>query len=180
MKNKIEKELFSRDFKLQFLGYGDWLDEPDQIQFEYKGFLCLIDRIIIKEPYALVEAYFGGHLCGYIFLPSDHPLYGKNFDEIDLDCWRGITHAEESTHGWKIGFDCAHSSDIVPSMLKLRTDGILQHIYDTQKEFIESPLFSPTYKNVSFCIKQCKSLATQAYRMIPRMFQPKSVNPIQQ
>ena len=35
MKNEKRKELYNREFKLRFMGYGDWLDEPDEITFEY-------------------------------------------------------------------------------------------------------------------------------------------------
>jgi hypothetical protein len=45
---------------------------------------------------------------GYVLLPDNHPFYGKDYDEIDVDAHGGITYADED--GW-IGFDTAHAFD---------------------------------------------------------------------
>ena len=170
MKKKITKDLFTKEFKLTHLGYGDWLDEPDFLEFKFKGIKCCIVRIVQREPYTKEEVYFGGYLCGYILLPKDHPLYGKKFHEIDLECHHGITYSQITEEGWLIGFDCAHSGDLVPTFEhKRNTDPKLKKIkemYPAPEGFEKHPLFHSTYKNLDFCIKQCKLLAKQAAKMM--------------
>lgn len=166
MKNEKRKEIFGREFKLKFMGYGDWIDEPDAVEFEYKGLKCLVARVVKREP-CHEEAYFGGHLCGYVFLPKSHPLYGKPASEVELSCWCGITYTEETPEGWMVGFDCGHSTDLVPTMAELRKKYRLSdEIFPIPEEYKNSPLFNPTYKNIDFCIKQCKSMAKQAAKMM--------------
>jgi hypothetical protein len=168
MKKEKIKEIYSREFKLNHFGYGDWMDEPDSIEFEFKGIKCFILRVVKEEPYAEEESYFGGHLCGYIFLPLGNPLYGEKWDEIDLDCHGGITWTADSELGYMVGFDCGHSCDLIPTtehrrrtlpeLIKIR------EMFPVPEGYEKFPLFNPTYKNISFCIKQCKSLVKQALK----------------
>jgi len=61
-----------------------------------------------------------GHRCGYIAIPKEHELYGKDYDEIDISVHGGLTYASysegeypvksEKSVYW-IGFDCAHYMD---------------------------------------------------------------------
>ncbi len=59
----------------------------------------------------------GGWLCGYVGVPSDHPLHGKGWDQLEhLDVHGGVTHGSNnhpihSSTLWWIGFDCAHAGD---------------------------------------------------------------------
>jgi hypothetical protein len=57
-----------------------------------------------------------GHRCGYIGIPKGHSVYGKDYDEIDIDVHGGLTYAGDDNYPvesdlWWIGFDCAHSGD---------------------------------------------------------------------
>lgn len=170
MKNEKRKTIYDRKFKLKFMGYGDWLDEPDVVKFEYKGIKCEIHRCVKREIYAKEEAYFGGHLCGYIFVPKGHPLYEKEMFDIDLDCWRGVSFTHPSLEGWMIGFDCAHSGDLVPTTEHMRNTRPelkrIKEMFPPPEGYENCPLFHPTYKNIDFCIKQCKSMAKQAAKMM--------------
>lgn len=60
---------------------------------------------------AWVEQMPEGFLCGYVYLPEEHPLYGMDEDEIDtyLYVYGGVTFAGEKTDGsgWAVGFDTA-------------------------------------------------------------------------
>jgi len=59
------------------------------------------------------------HRCGYIEVPSNHPLYKKDYDECDIDVHGGLTYSRDwgkypvksKNDSWWIGFDCAHSGD---------------------------------------------------------------------
>lgn len=55
-----------------------------------------------------------GHRCGYVCIPKDNPLYGKNAEYFEfVNCHGGINIATDEFNGsksdeWIIGFDCAH------------------------------------------------------------------------
>jgi len=165
MKKQKTKDYFNREFKLTHLGYGDWLDEPDVMEFEYIGVKCLIARVYKREPCTKEEAWFGGHLCGYIFLPKEHPLWGKGMGDIDLMCHGGVTCAETTEEGHMIGFDCAHSGDLVPSMVQLRKRFPVPEIFPIPENMKDHPWFKPVYRNMAYCVKQCKSMVKQAIEM---------------
>lgn len=94
---------------------GPWRNEPDRVEWlsEKFGYPCLIKRV-----------EHGGHLCGYVGVPPDHPCHGEDYDE-DYDevefedvVHGGLTYADNDTEGpselWWFGFDCAHAGDLMP------------------------------------------------------------------
>jgi hypothetical protein len=115
---------------------GPWDDEPDKIQWVDRetGLDCLIVRNRL------------GALCGYVGLPPEHPCHGADYDAVRrpeddedgydyIDVHGGLTYADscqedaEESKGichvplpgrpadvWWLGFDCAHSMDVVPGM----------------------------------------------------------------
>lgn len=161
MTNKItikkEKATYDREFKLKFLGEGEWVEELDTFIFEYKEFTAIVKRNILKEPYSKELAYFGGHLCGYVQIPESHPLFGKEEELNELDCYGGVTFNEVGPPHL-IGFDCAHSFDYVPTMQKLNESGIKGLNSEIYKNY---PQLKPTYKNMGFCISKCMEIIDQ-------------------
>jgi hypothetical protein len=85
--------------------HAEWIDEDT----DYK---C---RIVRHDHF--------GHLCGYVGIPKNHPLYGKHYsdDEVEnLDAHGGLTHSGEDQDDkdtWWFGFDCSHGGDLSPNML---------------------------------------------------------------
>lgn len=80
--NTIDKRTWPR---------GPWDHEPDKLQWqdEATGLVCLIDR---KEHL--------GIFCGYVGVPSGHPLHGKDVDQLpDLDTHGGINFAGSCHEG---------------------------------------------------------------------------------
>ena len=163
-----QKHLFTCDQKLDWWGYGEWVEEFDSVKFEYKDYNCKILRIAVKEPYAKVHHVFGGHLCGYVKIPLELKIHQKRFD-VNLDCHGGITFNEldEKGENW-IGFDCCHLNDICPSTEYLNnTRPELIEIEKRHQEMMEklnikrSRFFDKTYKNINFCIQECKSIVDQ-------------------
>lgn len=73
---------------------------------DYKGF-----------NYAIVS--YGTHPCCYVFLPKGHKYYGREYDEIDINCHGGLTYSGDDlycnpvciTDTWIIGWDYAHCDD---------------------------------------------------------------------
>ena len=87
-------------------------------------------RVLIKSwtdekstfPCLIIKQEFG-YLCGYIGIPSSHPLADKQNElEAQIDVHGGVTFAK-FWHPWEmrdtfytywVGFDCAHCFDIMP------------------------------------------------------------------
>ncbi len=140
------KHLYSLEQKSFRWGYGEWIEEPDYVIFTYKDIKCEIFRNV------------SGYLCGYCSLPKNHPWLNEDYWEIECNVHGELTFKKHE----KIGFDCAHSYDIIPSTeeilkeseTKLRNQykGILPDI---------SPLSVRTYKNMEYLKNECKNLANQ-------------------
>lgn len=98
---------------------GEWTAEPDRENYKtVEGF----DASIVRHSSL-------GHLCGYVGVPAAHQLHGKGYDNaydvMDADVHGGLTYAGagradfgEDPALWYFGFDCAHSGDISPGMLR--------------------------------------------------------------
>ncbi len=161
---KITKEehIWTSDEKLKWLGYGEWVEEYDGIEFEYFGISCIITRVLKREPYAKEEAYFGGHFCGYVRIPEEHLYFRK--EDIDLDCHGGITFNQIHEEHW-IGFDCAHSADYIPSMQLIRKTMPelieLRKMFPIPEDLKNHPWDNPIYRNMEYCIKECKRMIEQ-------------------
>ena len=146
-----EIHLFNSDEKLELYGYGEWVEEPDEVYFMYEGFNCKIKR----NPYM-------GNLCGYVEIPKDI-LY---VDEDMLDVYCGITYSqmEDDNKHW-IGFDCAHGFDVIPGLEKrIKNYDEIQKIQEYVENFKKTlDIFLPekTYKNINFVMEECKNLINQ-------------------
>lgn len=167
------KHILTSDEKLTYWGYGEWVEEPDLVEFEHKGIHCRVERCSAAESNGSI---FGGHLCGYICIPKDHPWNELGWDNIfslenPPQVHGGLTYfSSEGTDFW-IGFDCAHSGDFVPSLESLKKEMMkIDSRYRKMKEeeealfsqlSIKRRFFENTYRNISFVINECKSLAEQ-------------------
>lgn len=150
---------WTEEEKTKWCGEGEWVNEPDEIEFEYLGYSARIIRVLVKEPYAKEEAYFGGHLCGYVKIPQDHSWWKNNFyhHEVDIDCHGGLTYNDCENGHW-IGFDCAHSGDYVPTSELFRKISGINTLFPPPNGFENCSIFNPVYRNGEFCIEQCKHI----------------------
>jgi len=153
--------------KEHWWGEGEWVNEPDLVIFEHLGIKCMVKRIAIQEPYSKDFSIFGGYLNGYVAIPSDHPYYQKKYEDIDIECHGGLTFGERSDSYW-IGFDCAHSLDYTPSTEHIKkTAPWMQEFRDREEKLKTklnlhgSPIFKKNYRNIHFCIEECKRIAEQ-------------------
>lgn len=162
---------FTSEEKIKWFGYGEWVEEPDEVNFKHEGFKCKILRVVKTE---MNGDKFGGHLCGYICIPKAHPWHSKGMGDIDVEVHGGITwtEVEEDGNFW-VGFDCGHSGDLIPSMAYLRrTIPELIKIKEEEEERRKSyphsvqHLFTETYKNCSYLLKECILLAEQAEKCL--------------
>lgn len=94
---------------------GAWDGEPDKLLWKHKGFDCMVVRNGL------------GALCGYVGVQEGHPWFGQDYDNVKADAHGGLTYSDfcqghichpgpEKTY-W-LGFDCAHSGDQVPGVMK--------------------------------------------------------------
>lgn len=142
---------------------GEWDGEPDRISWinEEVGYPCIIRR----GP--------TGAWCGYVGIPKDHPLHGKDYDKIynyeteegvDIEIHRGLTFSDECSGDhitgvchdktdddvWWFGFDCAHGGDLMPAFL---------HIY--KNAGVDIKVIGDSYKNVEYVKSETEKLAKQ-------------------
>ena len=118
---------------------NEWETEPDEVEFNYKGFNCLI----LRMPSRLGK----GHLCGYVELPEKNDL-PNNYDDININVHGGLTFMREQKsstrkYGVCLGFDCAHSGDLCPQM---------REYSHNEKDL---------YKNIAYVRKECESICDQ-------------------
>jgi hypothetical protein len=146
-----------------------WLTEPDREEFVHAGFSCLLNRSD------------SGAWCGYVAVPSAHPLYGKHYDEAheacEIDVHGGLSFAcegEVDEEGkpvlwdisvpigrgksvWWFGFDCAHAGDYMPKyaadMDKIPELAILKAWRDTDQ-----------YRTIDYARSETQRLAEQLRR----------------
>ena len=111
----------------------------------------LMDSIILKEfvccGYDCSIVRYCNHFCGYVEVPKNHALYGKNWnDDIinDINVHGGITYNRLSDNDtWRFGWDSAHVGDFcifeendLKKYLKMFIRG-----YDDKLWFIERAMF---------------------------------------
>lgn len=159
---KITKEEhhFTSDEKIKWLGYGEWVEEPDTVVFEYLGYEACVQRVIKREP-CKQEAYFGGHLCGYVRIPEENMYFKQK--EIHVDCHYGLTFNEMHEEHW-IGFDCGHSGDLIPTMELMKKQRQASGEFEPfpiPKGFENFALFHPVYRNMQYCIDECVNIIEQ-------------------
>lgn len=136
-------------------GSGPWLAEPDKEQWadEATGYPCLLKRSPL------------GALCGYVGVPEGHPWHGADYDAVEPypDVHGGLTYASLCQEGpedetichvpapgepeplWWLGFDCAHSGDLMPA----------------ERHYFDGELYG-TYQTAQYVKDQCARLAAQA------------------
>lgn len=136
-------------------GPGPWQSEPDKRQWTDPdtGLPCLL----VRGP--------GGHLCGYVGVPADHPWYEKDYDAVDVEVHGGLTFADhcspgEPEHGichivepgeddrpWWLGFGCAHLGDLSPKWARPH-----ERDHSDQRD---------RYRSAQYVANECASLARQ-------------------
>ena len=134
---------------------GPWQYEPDRVEFEHKGYPCLI----IRTPM--------GHLCGYVAVKPEHPMYGKDYNDVNVEVHGGLTYGNhcnghichvpkkgEPDNVYWFGFDHAHAWDYSPYKSSLAKQN---HIFDKMPD--------EEYRDIEYVTKGVKSLAEQLKAM---------------
>lgn len=103
---------------------------------------------------AVVIAHDMGHRCGYVSVPAEHPLHGKDYNEVDLDVHGGVTYAGMRDDLWWFGYDCAHLGDARDP--ELMSDEYKNVLLGRKLNFD-----GDTIKTLDFCVNECESMAAQ-------------------
>ena len=114
-------------------------EEGDFYSWNYKGFDCYIKRNSFKC------------WCGYVKIPKELPI-NFDFDSGDyfpVDCHGGITFQSVEDDCYIIGFDCAHSGDLIPSMNFIK----------------KSDFYNETYKDKKFVISETNNIVHQIIQL---------------
>lgn len=156
-----EDHRLTSDDKLKIFGYGEWVEEIDFIKFVYCDYECMVLRAVISDiGFDGIDRPFGGHLCGYVKVPEEHILFGKDPNDIPVDVHWCLTFSECHGKDHLIGFDCAHSGDLVPSVYKMKGN-TENYIFLPPQGLEKHPWFNPTYKNIKYCIDECCHIVQQ-------------------
>jgi hypothetical protein len=97
-----------------------------------------------------------GHRCGYVSVPAGHPMFGKHYDDVEVNVHGGLTYAAEEDGLWCFGYDCAHWDDA-------KDHEIMSDEY--KMAFMNWPNDGGTIKTLDFCVAECESLAKQLGEM---------------
>lgn len=146
------------DFRIDYvqlrkeIGPGPWDDEPDRVEWRYRGLPCLITRNQF------------GSLCAYVACPPGHPWHGKPHEEIPASAHGGVNYssacsglvchapvAGESDAVWWIGFDAGHARDVTPLFDAMRR----------KRDPAFGALPGCSYKTVQYMTDKCEELAEQ-------------------
>lgn len=111
-----------------------------------------------------------GHRCGYVGVPESHPLYGKDYDDVNITVHGGLTFSdnysdypietEEKT--WWFGFDCAHCDDAMDfdSVIKEMPENT-SYAIASKKIFESNPIPGQILWTKDMVEKECEIVATQ-------------------
>lgn len=114
----------------------------------------LDEGIYKKYKYYIIS--LGTHPVAYVEIPKNNKLYGKNYDNININVHGGLTYSanhlyiseNEKINGWFIGWDYAHYDDYIGHYLaypelfieegkKWTTKEILENVKDVIEQIIK-------------------------------------------
>ncbi len=112
---------------------------------------------------------FMGCRCGYISIPPEHPLYGIDYNKIDIKVHGGLTYSSLTTDypvktekdTYWVGFDCAHYGD------GKDYDAIIRLNPDKGKQIVE--IYSSTWcsteneilRSKLYVLNECRDVVNQ-------------------
>lgn len=130
-------------------------------EFKYKGYKCVV--LFLHT----------GYRCGYVGVSKQSKIYEKNYNDIDIDCYGGLTYSEGYLNGiseqdlWWIGFDCAHygdGRDFETAKKYFSDPKVLDSI--NRMEYLECVFsLNEEAKSLEFCVNECMQIVEQIIEM---------------
>jgi len=104
--------------------------EGEYLEFVHFGLTCVLKRQTM------------GALCGYVTMPKRHKYYDMlsnntdKYNKLEYTVHGGLTFCGtlKDRNDLMIGFDCAHSGDIMPKRLNLNCSGSIYRTMEYVKE----------------------------------------------
>jgi hypothetical protein len=172
-RSEVKEHYAEKSKKIEKWGEGPWIEEPDGVEWKYKGIQCFVKRNDF------------GALNGYCFVPKGHPFdqpmethecFGNKFSnmkgcfELPIDVHGGITFGERTIDDRAvIGFDCSHSMDIAPGMENsMKEAQRLLHEKIPNLPKLSSKILERSYKDIQFVMGETE-------RMVDQMLEYKGV-----
>lgn len=103
---------------------GQWEREPDRITFD-------LTVGGVRYHCAVIRNGESWALCGYVGVPVGHKFHGESYVDLndDIVIHGGLTYSApklprrgvDAAGTWFLGFDCAHSDDLVPRLWRRGT-----------------------------------------------------------
>lgn len=97
-----------------------------ELEWTSSGLPC----VVLYRP----EKHLEDYRCGYVGVPKGHPLYGKQYTELDIAVHGGLTFSDRGDgqyldrRHWWFGFDCAHYGDTLAFWTLERVKGETQKL----------------------------------------------------
>lgn len=153
---------------------GAWKHEPDYEEFSYKGITCEIRRHVM------------GHLCGYITIPyrymNDLGIHKQRTNEewwddrIKVHGFITFFQYYKWPHRLKIGFDCSHTQDFIPSLSIGDPETLKKNVFRTfppeaDKNLTQAlkdmydAMRNGTYRDIEFVRSECRSMVDQLEKL---------------
>jgi hypothetical protein len=118
--------------------YDKIKEEGDYYEWEYTAENSSVMKCYLQRHGSMK------HLCGYVVLTEDNKFWYKDYDEVPVQVHGGLTYASsDENDNWILGFDCAHSGDLVPSLQRIHLN------------------INDVYRDKEYVISECQSLAEQ-------------------
>lgn len=140
---------------------GPWIDEPDKAQWEDEAtsLPCLITRGA------------DGAFCGYVSIEPSHPLYGHDYESVDVNVHGGLTYSgacrggastepETPDYLWRFGFSCGHDWDFTPEVAV-----IVNSVGFSGQRLATNPFhLGGVYRDFTYVTGQCHYLAMYLFQ----------------
>lgn len=136
MKQEIKPMIYQKDRKYEILHKNN-----------YKGYNYYILNL-------------GTHPTAYVEIPEGHKLYGKHYDDIDIDVHGGLTYSDgylgpiKDKNLWFIGWDYAHAGDYMGYYEETIFDGFQSFMDINNKKWTTEEI-----------IEDCKDVIEQIIEM---------------
>jgi len=95
----------------------------------------ILQYTIVENTWMSNNNHEHGWGNGYVDLPPDHPMYGKDYDDMPVRIHGGLTFAEKQEDGmWRVGFDTVHAGDTLGKWPKEEVEKETRYLVEQLEE----------------------------------------------
>lgn len=135
----------------------------------------IIEKEFTQDELQCVVVFLSvGHRCGYVGVPYEHPLHGRECDEVSgmVSAHGGLNYSYEDTNEngdfplplglWWFGFDCAHAGDgqdLALAKERFPNDPSIDFLIQMERQFPVRQY--ETVRSLEYVEEECRELARQ-------------------